>query len=183
MRRLRGAVAVTLALLGALPLLLLLDDERRVWGFRAYVAVVALLAARSIVRWTDVAGHVSAGSDDDPDPFHRPRRLVTLVRHAAARLPISRRRRVPLAGGAIVVHSAMSTAGGVHHRLRPLLLEIADERLRSHLGSGLDDGSRVLVGEHAWAIVDPDRPAPRDRLAPGLTAAEIELVLDDLENL
>jgi hypothetical protein len=181
--RLRGVVAVTLALLGALPLLLLLDDERRVWGFRAYVAVVAVLAARSIVRWTDVAGAMSAGNPDDPDPFRRPSRLVALVRRAAARVPVRRQRRLPLAGGAIVVHSAMSTAGGVHHRLRPLLQEIAEERLRSHLGSGLDAGARALVGERAWAIVDPHRPAPHDRLAPGLTATEIALALDDLENL
>lgn len=182
MSRLRGAGTVTIVLLGALPLLLLLDDAQRVWGFRAYVLVVAMLAGRSIVRWADASGVVST-TGEGPDPFRRPLPPVELVRALAARLPLPGRRRVPLSGGATLVHSAMSTAGGVHHRLRPVLQEIAGERLRSRHGVGLDQRAAPLIGTHAWALVDPSRPAPRDRLAPGLAATDIELVLDDLENL
>ena len=180
MTRVRDVAAVAVVLLGALPLLLLLDDDARVWAFRGYVVFIALLAARSIVRWTDVAGSVSA-DDHDHDPFRRPLLAALAVRRVRARR--RRSRRAPLSGGQVLVHSAISTAGGAHHRLRPVLREVADERLRSRYGFDLDTAGPGHVGAGAWSVVDPSRPAPQDRLAPGLTADEIALALDDLEKL
>jgi hypothetical protein len=71
-----------------------------------------------------------------------------------------------------------------HARLRPLLRDIAAERLRSRYGVELDaepGRARELVGTAAWEVVRPDRPPPEDRLAVGPTAAELRLLVDELE--
>jgi hypothetical protein len=73
-----------------------------------------------------------------------------------------------------------------HVRLRPVLREIAAHRLRSRYGVELDGEparARELVPTRTWAVVDPDRPIPEDRLAPGPTAQELSAVVDELERL
>jgi hypothetical protein len=73
-----------------------------------------------------------------------------------------------------------------HVRLRPVLREIAAHRLRSRYGVELDREparARELVPARAWAVVDPDRPVPEDRLAPGPTVQELSAVVDELERL
>jgi hypothetical protein len=71
----------------------------------------------------------------------------------------------------------------VHRGLRPMLQEVADERLRAR-GRSLDD-PRVadLFDPLTWDLVRPDRPTPHDLRAAGLAPAEIERVLTDLERL
>lgn len=71
-----------------------------------------------------------------------------------------------------------------HARVRPLLRDIAAERLRSRYGVELDaepGRARELVGTAAWEVVRPDRPPPEDRLAAGPTAAELRVLVDELE--
>jgi hypothetical protein len=73
-----------------------------------------------------------------------------------------------------------------HVRLRPVLREIAAHRLRSHYGVELDrepGRARELVPAHAWALVDPDRPPPEDRLGPGPTVRSLSEVVGELERL
>ncbi len=73
-----------------------------------------------------------------------------------------------------------------HVRLRPILREIASHRLRANYGVDLDREparARELVPAGAWAVVDPARRPPDDRLAPGPTVAEISAVVDDLETI
>ncbi len=73
-----------------------------------------------------------------------------------------------------------------HVRLRPILREIASHRLRTRYGVDLDREparARDLVPARAWAVVDPDRRPPEDRLEPGPTVAEISAVVDDLERI
>jgi hypothetical protein len=73
-----------------------------------------------------------------------------------------------------------------HVRLRPILREIASHRLRANYGVDLDREparARELVPARAWAVVDPARRPPDDRLAPGPTVAEISAVVDDLETI
>jgi hypothetical protein len=73
-----------------------------------------------------------------------------------------------------------------HIRLRPVLREIAAHRLRSRYGVELDREparARELVPARAWAVVDPDRPPPEDRLAPGPTIQSLSAVVDELERL
>jgi hypothetical protein len=70
-----------------------------------------------------------------------------------------------------------------HARLRPVLVEIAEVRL-ARRGLRLDrdvEEARRLLGATAWELVRPDRPAPRDRDAPGISPHDLDEILDALE--
>jgi hypothetical protein len=126
--------------------------------------------------------------------------LAALVVVSAARaltdaLPLTRRRGgaaeapieepVDLARIGRAVASGNATAGDLHLRLRPILREVAMDGLRRH-GVELDaDPARAqqLLSPATWELVRPDRPAPADAFARGLPAAQLDLVLDDLEAL
>jgi hypothetical protein len=84
-----------------------------------------------------------------------------------------------------IVEWSGSSALGAHTRLRPVLVEIAEVRL-ARRGLRLDRDvaeARRLLGPLAWEIVRPDRPAPRDRDAPGIAPSDLDKVLDALEAL
>lgn len=74
----------------------------------------------------------------------------------------------------------------VHAYLRPLLAEIASQRLAVR-GRSLDRLSNTageqLLGERLWDIVRPSRPFPEDRYGPGLSPAELCAMLEVLERL
>jgi hypothetical protein len=78
-------------------------------------------------------------------------------------------------------------AGELHRGLRPLLMEIADARLRrrgARLGERAgQERARQLLGEQLWELVAPDRPPPEDRLARGLSRAQLERIVATLEEL
>jgi hypothetical protein len=83
------------------------------------------------------------------------------------------------------VASGTSSAGDLHLRLRPILREVAIDGLRRH-GVELDaDPARAqqLLAPATWELVRPDRPAPADAFGGGLSEAQLDLVLDDLEAL
>ena len=72
-----------------------------------------------------------------------------------------------------------------HTRLRPVLVEIAEDRLARRglrLDRDVEDARRVL-GPAVWDLVRPDRPAPRRRDTPGIPRRRLEEILDDLEAL
>jgi hypothetical protein len=74
----------------------------------------------------------------------------------------------------------------LHVRLRPVLRDIAEHRLRKRYGVELatePERARELVGSAAWEIVRPDRRPPRDRLAPGPSFAQLREVVDELERV
>jgi hypothetical protein len=80
---------------------------------------------------------------------------------------------------------ATGTAFDVHFRLRPLVAPLATGLL---LRRGVDperrpDEARRLLGPDLWELVRPDRPAPEDRSAAGITLAAVERLVDDLERL
>jgi hypothetical protein len=84
-----------------------------------------------------------------------------------------------------IVQWSGSSAVDSHTRLRPVLVEIAEVRL-TRRGLRLDRDvaeARRLLGPKVWELVRPDRPAPRDRDAPGLAAGDLEEILDALEAL
>ena len=79
---------------------------------------------------------------------------------------------------------AASTAFDVHYRLRPVVREIAAERLWSKHAVDLDgEASRAepLLSREIWELVRPDRPPPIDPFARGLGLAGIEAVVAELE--
>ena len=169
MRRAAPALLLAASLVGALLVLSSQDATRRVWGFRAYVVLVGILAVRALVRWLASVPPVVR-----PEPF-RPRRWQW------------RRRRTtvpPRHGTERVLRLASFSAGDAHRGLRPLLQEIADERLRAGHGVSLDDDrAATLLGAETWELVRPDRPTPHDLRARGLEPAAIDAMLADLEAL
>ena len=169
MRRWTPALVVAGSVLGALAVLSSTDEGRRVWGFRGYVLLVGVLAIRALVRWLDALPQIVR-----PEPFRRQRRRW-------------RRHRAPATtrwGSDRVLHLATFSAGDAHRGLRPLLQEIADERLRSRHGISLDDPTAsTRLAPATWELVRPDRPIPHDLRASGLDPATIDLLLTDLEAL
>ena len=97
-----------------------------------------------------------------PDP-HRPHGLVAIER---------------------LVILAEAAAFDLHYRLRPILREIAAQRLADSRGLSLDGGGpqveRVL-GEGLWALVRPDRPRPESRFDPGVRAQDLRRAIERLE--
>ena len=82
----------------------------------------------------------------------------------------------------LVVNSA--TAGGLHFRVRPVLVELVDARLRSNHGMHLHHpGAPAVVGDSLWTIVRPDARPPDDRMAPGLSPSMLRVALSRLELL
>ena len=74
----------------------------------------------------------------------------------------------------------------LHVRLRPVLREIAAQRLRVKYGVDLDrepGRAQELIGAEAWELVRPQRPPPADRLAHGPTLASLDLVVTELEEI
>jgi len=79
-----------------------------------------------------------------------------------------------------------ATAEHLHGRLLPLLRDAAEARLAARHEVDLErrpDRARELLGEETWEIVRPDREAPQDRNAPGLSLRRITAVIDTIERL
>ncbi len=84
------------------------------------------------------------------------------------------------------VSMAIGSAYDLHFRLRPTLREVAAGLLLARRGIDLDRQpllAREALGTEAWEIVDPSRPAPDDRRAPGIATPALERVLSSLEAL
>lgn len=73
-----------------------------------------------------------------------------------------------------------------HFRLRPLLREIAGQRLESRYASTVDEPrgeARASLPDEAWELFDPDRAPPRNPHAPGLDRERLHAIVDALEKL
>jgi hypothetical protein len=84
------------------------------------------------------------------------------------------------------VQQSVASSFHLHTRLRPILGEIAAHRLSMRFGVDLHrepDRARELIGVEAWDVVRPERPPPRDRLAPGPPASELGKVVEQLEGI
>jgi hypothetical protein len=114
------------------------------------------------------------------------------VRGSAAR-PIEARARVDRRAGPPeqlerlerAVFGGASNAGDLHLVLRPVLREIAVERLRRR-GIELDrrtEAAHALLGDELWELVRADRPRPRDAFAAGLTLSGVEGLIERLERV
>jgi hypothetical protein len=76
----------------------------------------------------------------------------------------------------------VASAGHLHTRLLPLLREAARARL------GFDPArnparARAALGDEAWELLRPDRPAPEDRHAAGAPLRKLEHCIETLERL
>jgi hypothetical protein len=85
---------------------------------------------------------------------------------------------------AIVV--GVGTAGGFHLQLLPLVRTAAAARLASSYGIDLarsPAAARERLGDEAWDLVRPDRPAPEDRRARGVPRETVEKLIARVEAL
>jgi hypothetical protein len=74
----------------------------------------------------------------------------------------------------------------LHHRLRPRLRPIATDLLTSRRGISPDrhpERAHALLGDAAWDLVQPGRPAPEDRQARGIPISELRAVVEALERV
>jgi hypothetical protein len=84
------------------------------------------------------------------------------------------------------VQQSVASSFHLHTRLRPLLREIAANRLSMRFGVDLDrehERARELIGGEAWELVRPERLSPSDRLAPGPPASHLRKVVEELERI
>ncbi len=115
-------------------------------------------------------------------PAPRPRRL-----RRPARLTRSRRRTTPdLAAVDRLLALSVASAEDEHLRLRPLVLEIATQRLADHTGVRIDaapEAAAAILGEETWELVRPDRERPGDRRARGISPRRLQTVIESLERI
>ncbi|MGN6380814.1 MAG: hypothetical protein ACTHNU_17820 [Gaiellales bacterium] len=81
---------------------------------------------------------------------------------------------------------ASSSAGEAHHRLSPVLREVAAHQLASGRSIDLERdvaAARSAVSPATWELIRPDREPPGDRHARGPSMAALESVIAELERL
>jgi hypothetical protein len=155
--------------LGLLPFVLALVflPGRRDLALDLYLLLIASGAVFALVRALS-----QALPRAEPEPPSRPRRTTQ-------RLPeLERTERAVLLSA--------SNAFDVHYRLRPILREIAAQRLATRRGLSLDDdvgAARAVVGEETWELVRPDRDPPHLRHAPGVQVTELREMVAALERI
>jgi len=76
----------------------------------------------------------------------------------------------------------VASAGHLHTRLLPLLREAASARLGFDLHR-YPQRAQAAVGDEAWKLLRPDRPAPADRHGAGAPLRQVEHCIDTLERL
>jgi hypothetical protein len=79
-----------------------------------------------------------------------------------------------------------STAYDFHFRLRPILRDVAEQRLADRRGLRLDAGGPEVeeaLGEELWELVRPDRESPKERFAPDVDRETLERVVERLESI
>jgi hypothetical protein len=85
-----------------------------------------------------------------------------------------------------VVSMATNASFDVHFRLRPILRDVAEQRLADRRGLRLDSGDgrvREALGDELWEIVRPDREAPGRRFGEGIPPDRLARVVERLEAL
>jgi hypothetical protein len=81
---------------------------------------------------------------------------------------------------------AVTTSFDLHYRLRPVLREVAAQRLGDRHGLRLDAGGpRVeqALGDELWELVRPGREAPERRFLPGAKPEMLRRAIERLESL
>jgi hypothetical protein len=81
---------------------------------------------------------------------------------------------------------AVTTAFDLHYRLRPILREVAEQRLADRRGLRLDAGGAQVedaLGDELWEIVRPDRVAPEHRFEPGVRPEALHRLVERLESI
>lgn len=120
------------------------------------------------------------------------RRFTSLTRSTPERFEVDLRPPVPVSAdipGLRAVEStlrmALGSSFGVEFLLKPRLRELASWRLMRNRGidmAATPELARLIVGEPLWSLIEPGEPR-RDYRAPGLSLAEIQASLEQLERI
>jgi len=164
------ALGAGLATIALIVLLYLLPGSRGL-ELEIYVLVVGGMATLTGVLAARRAFPVSEGSAIADALEEEPREAV-----APPELERTER----------VLSMATSASFDLHFRLRPMLRDVAEQRLGDRRGLALDaGGTRVeeALGPDLWAIVRPDREAPRRRFGAGVEPEALRLIIERLESL
>jgi hypothetical protein len=84
------------------------------------------------------------------------------------------------------VYLGAATAFDLHFRLRPVLREVAEQRLADYRGLRLDRGGNAVeqaLGEELWELLRLDREPPERRHAPGAGVGGVRDAVERLEAL
>lgn len=153
----------------ALSLALALAGAGRGIALYAYVLVLVALAVGVLVA------HLGSALPATP-AFGQ---LVPRQLEREARVPQIEGLVYRLSGGA-------PNAFDLHHRMRPLVFEIAAARLARRHGVDLErrpERAHELVGPRTWELVRPDRELPQDRSERGWSEKELGELVDELERI
>jgi hypothetical protein len=110
-------------------------------------------------------------------------------RRRAARLRRSRRDRSAtpdLAAVDRLLSMSVASVDDEYVRLRPLVRDIARQRLADHTGVRLEtapDEAAAMLGPEVWDLVRPDRERPADQHARGISPARLRAVVEALERI
>jgi len=165
--RIAATVLLATAILSALVLVV---PSRRTLFIGIYVLVLAVAAIGTLVGsfrslqpeiWMRSPSEREAEKPERPPPLAELERIDRLV--------------------------VLGTANefDLHYRLRPLLRQLAADRLFARHGVDLDrspERARPLLGDELWALVRADRTVGR-RTGPGVPSAELADYVDRLERL
>ena len=164
------AVEIALLPTAVLIVVLVLAPGRAELSVHVYVLVLLAAALASIVG--SIASQAHTGESPFDAALHRPveesERLPELVRLE---------REVAL---------AQASEFDLHHRLRPVLRDVAAGLLFVRRGIDLDrqpDRAREALGEETFDLVRADREPPWDRTASGPALDELRRVVAGLEAL
>jgi hypothetical protein len=102
--------------------------------------------------------------------------------------PADRERRPPpsLIRAEQLAALGVASSFDLQYRLVPQLRATAADLLESRRRIVLEtdpDAARRVLGDEAWELVRPMRPAPEDRISRGLTSAQLSRVVDALERI
>ena len=84
------------------------------------------------------------------------------------------------------VYLSLGSGFYLHNRLRPMLREVASNRLLLRHGIDIDrrpEAAEAILGQPAWSWLRPDREEPRDRWAQGPPVSELRAIVDALERI
>ncbi len=157
-----GIVAAVLASLPPVP------RTPVIAGYLVFVGVVLLVELLAATTRADAGSRGSAferALARSPSPPPRPNALTRLEDQ---------------------VLLATTAALDVYVGLRPLLRDVAAQRLRMRHGVDLDvdpGRARALLGDEAWELVRPGVQPPADRFGPGISPARLTRALDAVEAL
>ena len=164
-------VVGTTALMAALVAIVLLwfDGPVEFTGYQVLLVILAAMAARRLRPPEFV--------EEDDEPLRLRIRPVGRPHHTSPP-QLEKIERLVVFG--------KTTAFDAEWRLLPFLREIATEQLESRHGvdlAGQPDKASRLLGESGWDLLQPHRPPPGDRLAPGLSLERIEAAVEAIEEI